>query len=97
MTVLPLGTVTPVTAPSATTSTSATGAADGNAFTRSLGQVQQSLDQADALGQQLATGGLQDLHTFMAAATKATTEVQLTVAVRDKAVEAYQEIMRMQI
>ena len=45
----------------------------------------------------LASGELTDLHEYMAAATKASLAVELTVAIRDKAVEAYQEIMRMQI
>jgi flagellar hook-basal body complex protein FliE len=59
--------------------------------------VQASLDNADKLANQLATGELTDIHTYMAAATKAELAVQMTVAIRDKAVEAYQEIMRMQV
>ena len=70
---------------------------DGNAFTNGLKQVEQSLAQADQLGQQLATGQLSDVHVYMAAASKAELAVQMTVAIRDRAVEAYQEIMRMQV
>jgi flagellar hook-basal body complex protein FliE len=75
------------------------GAATGGKldFAAGLQAVEQTLQHADALGQQVATGQIKDLHEFTAAAAKANLAVELTVAVRNKAVEAYQEIMRMQI
>ena len=98
MTVPPVSGVTP---PSPVTAPERTRAADPAAFTASLADglrsVQGSLTTADELGRQLATGELTDVHDFMAAATKASLAVELTVAVRNRAVEAYQEIMRMQI
>ncbi|MBM4764136.1 flagellar hook-basal body complex protein FliE [Bacillus sp. B15-48] len=45
----------------------------------------------------LAKGEAIDLHDVTIAAQKANIAVQLTTHVRDKAVEAYQEIMRMQV
>lgn len=76
----------------------ARGASDGsNAFVRGLDDVQKSLDNADQMARQLATGELNDMHSYMAAAAKAGLAVQMTVAIRDRAVEAYQEIMRMQV
>ena len=66
-------------------------------FADGLEAVTKATQQADALGQQVATGQLQDIHQFMAASAKANLAVELTVAVRNKAVEAYQEIMRMQV
>ena len=66
-------------------------------FAAGLQAVERTLQHADALGQQVATGQIKDLHEFTAAAAKANLAVELTVAVRNKAVEAYQEIMRMQI
>ena len=72
-------------------------AAGGIDFGAGLDAVAKATQHADALGQQVATGQLQDIHQFMAASTKASLAVELTVAVRNKAVEAYQEIMRMQI
>jgi flagellar hook-basal body complex protein FliE len=92
--------IPPTTAPTAVTSTPGVATpekVDGNAFTDGLKQVEQSLNNADQLGQQLATGQLNDVHVYMAAASKAELAVQMTVAIRDKAVEAYQEIMRMQV
>jgi flagellar hook-basal body complex protein FliE len=68
-----------------------------NSFAAGLEAVSKATQHADALGQQVATGQLQDIHQFMAASAKANLAVELTVAVRNKAVEAYQEIMRMQV
>jgi flagellar hook-basal body complex protein FliE len=45
----------------------------------------------------LATGQLTDIHDYTTAASKAALGVELTVALRNKAIEAYQEIMRMQL
>jgi len=94
--VMPIGSM-PAVMPSAPVTTTAPADATSSTFANGLQQVQGSLDQADALGQQLASGELTDLHEYMAASTKASLAVELTVAIRDKAVEAYQEIMRMQI
>lgn len=45
----------------------------------------------------LARGGNIDLHEVMITAQKASITLQTTLEVRNKAVEAYQEIMRMQV
>lgn len=52
---------------------------------------------ADDLAIQAATGDLSDVHEYTIAATEAELATQLTVAVRDKAVEAFNDIMRMQV
>lgn len=53
--------------------------------------------QSDKMTAALAAGKAPDLHTVMITAEKASLSLQLAVQVRNKAVEAYQEIMRMQI
>ena len=87
--------IKPVTQPTALEKTTPSGSS--NSFLKGLENVQNSLDTADNLAGQLANGTLTDVHTYTVAATKAELAVQMTVAIRDKAVEAYQEIMRMQV
>ncbi|HOA71223.1 MAG: flagellar hook-basal body complex protein FliE [Bacillota bacterium] len=43
----------------------------------------------------LVTGNARDMHTAVLAAEKASLALDLVIAVRNKAIEAYQEIMRM--
>jgi flagellar hook-basal body complex protein FliE len=69
----------------------------GNTFTQALDNVQASQDNADSLAQAAATGNLTDIHNYTIAATEASITTELTVAVRDRAVEAFNEIMRMQV
>ena len=45
----------------------------------------------------LATGESDDLHNIVIASNKATLSVQLLVQLRDKALDAYNEIMRMSV
>jgi len=68
-----------------------------SAFAESLQKVSDLTGTADNLAEGVATGQLTDVHQFTAAAAKAQLGVELTVAVRNRAVEAYQEIMRMQV
>lgn len=51
--------------------------------------------KADNLAMQAATGTLQNPHDYLIAATEASLTTQMTVAVRNKAIEAFNEIMRM--
>lgn len=51
----------------------------------------------DSLAVQAATGRLENLHDYTIAATQANVATQVTVAVRNKAVEAFNDIMRMQV
>lgn len=51
----------------------------------------------DKLNEQFAKGEIADVHQLMIASEKASLGLQLTVQVRNKVVEAYQDIMRMQV
>ena len=69
----------------------------GNLFTDSLQAASDSQATADGLMKQAATGDLTNLTQVMSAMTEAQLSTQLTVAVRNKAVESFNEIMRMQL
>lgn len=62
-----------------------------------LERLQSVHDRADNLAVQAATGDLSNLHDYTIAATEAQVTTQLTAAVRNKALEAFTEIMRMSI
>ncbi|UFS72325.1 flagellar hook-basal body complex protein FliE [Geomonas sp. RF6] len=62
-----------------------------------VGKVNTLQKGADASIQSMATGGPTGLHEVMLAVEKANISFQLLTQVRNKAVEAYQEVMRMQV
>ncbi|WP_183100064.1 flagellar hook-basal body complex protein FliE [Nocardioides pelophilus] len=62
-----------------------------------LDRLEGLTDRADGLAVQAATGNLENIHDYTIAASEAAVATQLTVAVRNKAVEAFTEIMHMQV
>lgn len=62
-----------------------------------IGNVNDTISQAQNLQQQLATGQIDDIHSVMIAAEKADLSLQFTLAIRNKVMDAYTEIMRMQV
>ena len=62
-----------------------------------LGQVDALQKNADAASLQLATGQVDDLSSVMVALEKASLSLSLTIATRDKVLDAYNQVMRMQI
>ena len=68
----------------------------GNLLAGGLEKLQATQSKADGLAVQAATGSLTDVHDYMIASTEASLATQLTVAVRNKALDAFNEIMRMQ-
>lgn len=62
-----------------------------------IDQLEGIQDKASSLGVQAATGQLDNIHDYTLAASQAQVTTQLTVAVRNKAMEAFTEIMRMPI
>jgi len=103
--IMPLGAMSPIT-PANNDSTPKVSIGDGaqkaeTDFSKflndALGQVNALQSNADAASQQLATGKVQDMSTVMVALQKASLSMSLTVSVRDKVIDAYNQIMRMQM
>ena len=69
----------------------------GNMLTQGIEKLEGLHDKSDTLAVQAATGDLSDIHDYMIASTEAGVATEMTVAVRNKAVEAFTEIMRMQV
>jgi flagellar hook-basal body complex protein FliE len=93
-----------ISAPGITMSTGAAaptepGDADsfGQLLAGALGALQHSLTEADTMTGALAAGQDVDLHEVVLSLEQADLATQLAVQVRNKLVEAYQEIARMQV
>ena len=69
----------------------------GEYLKNALGEVNSLQKESDNMSKALAAGQVEDISQVVIAAEKADIALQLTLAVRNKAVEAYQEIMRMQV
>jgi flagellar hook-basal body complex protein FliE len=74
-----------------------TGPSFGTLLVDGLEQLEALQDRTDTLSVKAATGDLNAIHDYTIAATETKVATQLTVALRNKAVEAFQEIMRMQV
>ncbi|MDY0267667.1 flagellar hook-basal body complex protein FliE [Trichloromonas sp.] len=70
-------------------------------FAKALGEALDSVNsaqaEADLAVEQLQTGESRNLHEIMIAMEKADISLKLAVQMRNKVLEAYQEIMRMQV
>lgn len=69
----------------------------GSVLTDQLDRVNAAQAKADDLALKAATGDLQSIQDYTIASTEAQLLTQLTVQVRNRAVEAFNDIMRMQI
>lgn len=69
----------------------------GSWFAAEVGQVNQSLVRADDEVRKLATGEVQSLHDVMIHMEEAKLSFQLLAQVRNRLLDAYQEVMRMQV
>ena len=80
-----------------TSDVTGTGKEFGSMVLDGLDRLERVQDASDQLAVKAATGDLTAIHDYTIAATEANVTTQLTVAVRNKAVEAFNEIMRMQV
>ena len=83
------------TSPPAASSTS--GSDFAGILASSFDQLQSTQSKADNLATQAATGDLQDVHDYMIASNEASLATEMVVAIKNQAVSAFNEIMRMQV
>ena len=99
MTIIPpIKPVSPSAPASGTQGTSPTGGEGfGNMLSGALDKLQASQQQASDASQQLATGQASDISQVTMQVENASLSLQLAVEVRNKAVDAYQDLFRMQV
>lgn len=86
----------------ATTQKKANGVADGQTSFKetlfeALNKVNKLQAESSKATELLAKGQIENLHDVMIAGQKASIALSATIEVRNKVIEAYQEIMRMQV
>jgi flagellar hook-basal body complex protein FliE len=82
-----------VSAPRAATATTGT----FNSLLSSIEQLNGQLQASDQAVQNIALGEADNLHQVMMTMERTRLEFELALQVRNKALEAYQELMRMQV
>lgn len=68
-----------------------------SALSEALQSANDTIINSEKMSEKLAAGEIKNIHDVTIAAQKAQIALQLTTQVRDKVVESYQEIMRMQV
>jgi flagellar hook-basal body complex protein FliE len=69
----------------------------GSFLSKSFNDVNALMNTADVKANEMAVGKAESLHDAMIGFEKAETAFKLLVQVRNKAIDAYHEIMRMQV
>jgi flagellar hook-basal body complex protein FliE len=83
-------------ATSANSTTGTGGSSFSTALSGAVDNLQQLQGTSDTLAVQAVTGNLDDIHKATLASTRAQVTLELVAGVRNKAVDAFNEIMRMQ-
>lgn len=86
----------PINSPAPTESTQA-GKTFSKFLSEAIADVNTLQNSAEKASLDLAAGKIQDVSQAVIAAEKASIALQLTMQVRNKVVDAYQEVMRMQV
>ncbi len=69
----------------------------GDILMNALNEVSQLEHESDALTEDFIAGRTDNIHQVLIASQKASISLSLVMEVRNKVLEAYQEIMRMQV
>lgn len=68
-----------------------------NTLKEAIAKVNNQQIQSDTMTNKLINGGDVELHEVMIASQKASVTLNTTIEIRNKVIEAYQEIMRMSV
>lgn len=77
--------------------TSAPGTSFGQLLEKSINQVNQDQAQADRAVKEMVAGRNKNIHETMLTLERADTSLKMMMQVRNKVLEAYKEIMKMQV
>ena len=95
-----IGAISAATGSTGATAANSTTGTGGGSFSTALSGAVDNLQQlqstSDTLAIQAVTGNLDDIHQATLASTRAQVTLELVAGVRNKAVDAFNEIMRMQ-
>lgn len=69
----------------------------GDVLKEAIAEVNRLQSEADKAAKDLAIGRAENIHDVMIAMEKASVSFRMMMQVRNKVIEAYQEIMRMQV
>jgi flagellar hook-basal body complex protein FliE len=101
MVVPPISPLTPVTPPTpagaGASAAQGSGSGFGSMLAGEMGKLDTLQQQATTASQQLATGQATDVSTVAMEVERASLALQLATQVRNKAVEAYQNLMQTQV
>lgn len=97
MQIAPVGQFLPLQPPGTGGKQEAGGGSFSEVLNNALKELNDTQVKADNLTRELLTGEIQDIHQVTVAMQEAKLTMQLAVEVRNKVIEAYQEISRMQI
>ena len=89
--------ITGTTGVGATGTPSASGGDFASILSSSLDNLQATQSNADSLATQAATGNLKDVSDYMIASNEASLATQTVVTIKNQAVSAFNEIMRMPV
>jgi flagellar hook-basal body complex protein FliE len=95
----PITGITPITIPQSITPPGAAGQPGefGQVLSGAINSLEGLNNDASASVQKFLTGENEDLHTTILATQKASLAFELGLQVRNKVVDAYQEVMKMQL
>ena len=93
--IMPVNSVSPAAATSATTRSP--DKSPGNVFAQMVNEANQQQLAADKAIEELASGKSDSLHQVVLTAARADLSFRLVLEMRNKLVESYREIMRMQV